>query len=185
MKTMMLAGAAALAMMTASTASAADIWFEKVGRIPVIFIKGEIVRGDSDKFDRLASKLKPGSALVVMGSPGGLMLDGLDIGITIRNKRFATTVPNATCSSICGFMWLAGVNRFAHPEAEIGFHGIYDMDTKQTTSAGNALLGAYLSKLGLSYSAIAELTKEAHDSMTWLDSAMAKRLGIKITVLSK
>jgi len=36
--------------------------------------------------------------------------------------------------------------------AQVGFHAAYDGQTHQVTSSGNALVGAYLNKIGLPYS---------------------------------
>jgi hypothetical protein len=49
---------------------------------------------------------------------------------------------------------------------------------------GNGIAGAYLSKLGLSYEAIAYITSAAPTDMTWMSSADAKALGIEATTLS-
>jgi hypothetical protein len=105
-----------------------------------------------------------------------------EIGIVIRNRQFRTVAVDY-CVSVCAFMWLAGVQRAAFSDAEIGFHGAYNGDTKNTSSSGNAVAGAYLARLGFSYRLIAEMTEAQPNEMKWLDFAKAKSVGIPMTVL--
>ena len=48
------------------------------------------------------------------------------------------------------------------------------------TGAGNALLGSYLTQIGLSESAVVYITKAAPTEMTWLNSRDAKQIGIDV-----
>jgi hypothetical protein len=52
-----------------------------------------------------------GRALVILNSEGGALYAGLNIGITILNKRFNTYAPEI-CASVCGMIWLAGYTRY-------------------------------------------------------------------------
>jgi hypothetical protein len=45
---------------------------------------------------------------------------------------------------------------------------------------GNAILGSYLTRLGLSYSAIAYATQARPNEMKWLTADDAKRVGIPV-----
>ena len=47
----------------------------------------------------------------------------------------------------------------------------------------HALLGAYLNRVGLPYSAVVYMTQNAPQSVTWLSIADAKRLGIEVSPL--
>jgi hypothetical protein len=176
-----LAALVALSLVS-SAANAAEIWADKPpGKRLIVFVKGDIERGDQDKFAKVTAKLPPGT-IVALGSIGGALADGLNMGITIRNKRFNTIVVK-TCQSVCALMWLAGVERAVFADGSIGFHSAYDGKTGAVVGGGNAVVGAYLSRLGYSYETIAALTNAAPDDMDWLDDAKAKKYGIKVVVL--
>jgi hypothetical protein len=69
----------------------------------------------------------PRGGYVVTKSAGGNLLAGLDMGIAIRFRQWRTVVVDE-CYSVCALMWLAGVQRAAFSDAEIGFHGAYDVN---------------------------------------------------------
>ena len=182
MKTL-LASVAMLLALTA-TSTAAEIFAKKVKGLYVVVVKGDIEKDDDDVFKAVTSKLPSGNTLVAFNSDGGSVVAGLNIGLMIRAKRFATFVPaDALCASVCGLAWLAGAPRLVTSESRVGFHGAYNSETKQATSGGNALAGAYLARLGFSYDAIYTLTTTKPDEMLWMTATLANKLGIKHTVL--
>jgi hypothetical protein len=179
--------AVAVLVTTISVANAAEITVSKVKNNQyAVLIEGDIEIGDDQKFDRLTRKILPGGAMVGLISDGGSLPAGLNIGLTIRNKRFDTLVLEKTkCLSVCALAWLAGVERFVTAESYIGFHGAYRIENDQATvsGAGNAVVGAYLARLGFSYDAIYTLTKTKPDDMLWMTGELAQKLGIKAAVL--
>jgi hypothetical protein len=179
--TSVLTGALFVGM--ALSASAATIKNEGFAEdFNVVSIKGTIEIGDADKFERVIAPLS-GATVVFLNSPGGALVDGLDIGISIRGHGYHTAVVGDLCASICGLMWLAGSSRFVAPESKIGFHAAYNKDGTET-GQGNALVGAYLSNLGLSYEAIAYLTDAAPDDMHWLTPRAAAKIGITYSLVA-
>ena len=66
--------------------------------------------------------------------------------------------------------------------ARVGFHAAYTEDSGQkvATSSGNALVGAYLSQLGMSDNAIVYITGTKPDDIVWLTFADAQRVGIDV-----
>ena len=157
---------------------------KKMGKNHVVIVKGDIEVGDYETFKRVASKLPSGSTLVAFNSDGGAAIDGMNMGLLIRELRFATYVPSdAVCASVCALAWLAGTPRYVTMKSSIGFHAAYKKDSKEVSSVGNALVGAYLMQIGLSYAAIVELTKTNPDDVLWMNGAMAQKLGIKATVV--
>jgi hypothetical protein len=68
--------------------------------------------------------------------------------------------------------------------AQVGFHAAYDGQTHQVTSSGNALVGAYLNKIGLPYSAVIYITSAAPESITWLSKPDAENLGIEVSLFN-
>jgi hypothetical protein len=153
-----------------------------VGKPPIVIIIGEIENLDSERFSSLVAGLP--TAIVSLASPGGKALESMRIGEIIREKRFTTIVPDKmTCASSCGLIWLAGVRRYVWNTARIGFHGAFDPKSLQQSGPVNALVGAYLNKLGLSYEAVVYMTAASPTNMTWLHSDDAKRLGIAADAL--
>src|ERR1700674_4125941 len=70
------------------------------------------------------------------------------------------------------------------PGARIGLHAASDPKSGQVPGVGNALLGAYLNRVGLAYSTVIYVAQAQPDSVTWLSFADAKRLGIEVTLLN-
>jgi hypothetical protein len=190
-----LAAALALGLLS-STANAAtfdaDLCKSKTLGCYIITINGKIEPGDGDWFHNLVQSKNITRGLVALNSTGGEFEDGLAIANTIRAYRFTTWVgDNWTCTSACAVIWLAGSRRFYQGKAKIGFHGAYtvwkDKEGKLVKDApvtsyngGNALFGAFYSRLGLSEKAIVALTETAPDKMFWLNKANAAELGIAI-----
>jgi ATP-dependent protease ClpP protease subunit len=177
-----LLAAVMLAGMTLA-AQAADIRYEgKTNGASAITIAGRIVRGDSEKFQRIAATV-PAPAIVVLSSPGGLVFEGLDIGETIRRNGYATGVPDQmTCASTCGLIWLAGTKRFIASTSKVGFHAAYNAQEGHESGMGNALVGSYLTDLNLSKEAIAYATMASPHEMAWLHPSDATRLGITFQI---
>ena len=95
-----------------------------------------------------------------------------------------TAVPDgAACASVCGLIWLAGSPRLLAASSKIGFHAAYREDGSESGQA-NALVGAYLSRLGLSYRAIAFVTERGSDGMNWLHPSDAAGIGISYTLIT-
>jgi hypothetical protein len=155
-----------------------------LGRAPsLVVITGDLDLADKDDFLRKIAPLS--SAIVSFSSDGGSLLAGLQIGETIRLKNFSTLVPDqARCASSCALAWLGGTRRYMGSRAQVGFHAAYDGQTHQVTSSGNALVGAYLNKIGLPYSAVVYITSASPDSITWLSRPDAEKLGIEVSLFN-
>jgi hypothetical protein len=172
---------AALLLTMASPSDAAQIEVhEDMGKLPVIGILGDIEGNDVERFQELSSPLN--NAIVLLRSGGGKMAPAIQIGEVVKAKGY-TTVVNDLCASSCALIWLAGSKRFMTPTAHIGLHQAYN-GTGQADGLGNAILGSYLTRVGLSYSAIAYATQARPDEMKWLTVDDAKRLGIPVILLS-
>jgi membrane-bound ClpP family serine protease len=147
--------------------------------LPVIGIYGDIEVADADQFQELSSTLN--NAAVLLRSSGGKMIAGIRIGEIIKARGY-TTVVKDYCASSCALIWLAGSKRFMTPTARIGLHQAYNV-TGQADGMGNAVLGSYLTRLGLGYAAIAYATQTGPDGIKWLTLDDAKRVGIQVVVL--
>jgi hypothetical protein len=150
-----------------------------MGKLPVIGILGNIEGNDVERFQALSSTLN--NAIVLLKSGGGKMAPAIQIGEVVKAKGY-TTVVSDVCASSCALIWLAGSKRFMTPSAHIGLHQAFNI-TGQADGTGNAILGSYLTRLGLSYSAIAYATQASPTDMKWLTIDDAKRVGIPVIVV--
>jgi uncharacterized protein len=170
-----------------ATASAATIKDEMIDGDPTqgfIMVQGDLEDGDADKFNVAIQKYSKGA--VVFESGGGDLIAGLRIGETIRLKAFTTGVsPGALCASSCALAWLGGVKRLLSNSARLGFHAAYRLDgtSARETGMGNAIVGAYLTRIGLPLDAVIYITKAAPENMTWLTPDDAKKIGIDLSIL--
>lgn len=63
---------------------------------------------------------------IALDSPGGSVLDALEIGALIHEKGYATSVgAGALCASSCPIVFASGAERIATPQSAIGVHQIY------------------------------------------------------------
>lgn len=78
-----------------------------------IYFWGEIKGGDATRFSRAMDEApKAISELVILGSPGGSLEDGLEIGRIIHAHKLATHIPSGVvCASACNFVFLGGIIR--------------------------------------------------------------------------
>jgi hypothetical protein len=180
----MRVGTIIFAITSATCAHAAEISVDlKSGAMPTVRFAGPIVVEDAERFFQKVSPLP--QATIVLNSDGGSAIAGIAIGEIVREKQFHTLVPsNARCASACALAWLGGTQRFMASGARIGFHAAYNSETGQETGMGNALIGAYLNKIGLPSRAVIYITKAPPQSMTWLDANEAARQGIQVTTLA-
>jgi len=150
----------------------------------VIAIRGDLEAGDDRKFNQVAQRYSKGS--VYLESRGGDLVTGIAIGESIRLKGFITSLPpGTTCASSCALAWLGGSRRFLSPTSRLGFHAAYRMDgtTARETGIGNAVVGAYLTRIGLPISAVIYITKASPDAITWLTPADAQKVGIEFSFI--
>jgi hypothetical protein len=146
-----------------------------------ILVRGRLEKGDQDRFSAEIGPYPKG--IVILESDGGNMLAGLAIGETIRMRGFVTFVDSRSrCASACAIAWLGGAKRFMGIGAQIGFHAASDPSTGQESGMGNALVGAYLTRIGLPVSAVLYITQASPDSMTWLSLSAAKSKGIDVSL---
>jgi hypothetical protein len=147
-------------------------------QMTIITIEGQIVPGDDKRFQQIA--INEANAIVALNSPGGSLIDGIEIGTTIHNKHFATLVdPGNSCASACALIWLAGDPRIISKKASVGMHAAsVDM---QVSGPANALVGHYIALLGFGYDLTLYFTEPNPNSIRWLRRADADRLHVTYT----
>lgn len=147
----------------------------------MVLMVGPIVASDAARFIDVVEPLS--AASVVVSGPGGIMSEALDIGAEIRLRGFATMVlPDETCASACGGVWLSGVRRYMSESSNIGFHAAYSVrdGVAHETGIGNAELGSFFTQLGYGIDAIRFLTAALPKGLARLTPARALALGIDV-----
>jgi hypothetical protein len=180
----LIALALTLLLLTGEATHAAEITESATSDGVVIAIRGDLEAGDDRKFDQVAQRYSKGA--VYLESHGGDLVTGIAIGESIRLKGFVTFLPpNTTCASSCALAWLGGSRRFLSPTSRLGFHAAYQMDgtAARETGIGNAVVGAYLTRIGLPVSAVIYITKASPETMTWLTPADAQKVGIEFSFI--
>ncbi|MCK1758887.1 hypothetical protein IVA78_27865 [Bradyrhizobium sp. 137] len=148
---------------------AAELAIHPLGEFTFIDVSGDFEKGDASLFaERTANVPK---AIVALRSDGGSLLAGISIGETIRLRDPLGYYRN-------NFMTARGPRALRTP-AFRGCRAGY----KGRRRPGNAILGAYVNKLGLSYSAVIYITQASPASMTWLSAEDAKKNDIEVKLL--
>lgn len=109
-RTALLLAAAAL---SGRPAAGADIQVAPgANGVPLVFVSGRMVPEDVAAFAGATARLAGGAA-VVLDSPGGSAVAGIEIDRLIRQRGLATLVPEgARCASACALAWLGGATRY-------------------------------------------------------------------------
>jgi hypothetical protein len=151
--------------------------------LDLITISGPIEYRDDVKF-RLAT-IDTKKAMVMLASPGGSLDAGLSIGKQIRLGGYSTLVGSRLCASACALAWLGGQRRYMSADSKVGFHAAYvnDGEFKRETGLGNARIGSYLTKLGLSDEAITFITSAPPEDLNFLNLYQAREHGIDVLFL--
>ena len=177
-----------LLLLSLTVAKAADIDVKHLGNgSTLIVVDGEFELSDVDTFRTKVAALSTSRVAVAFQSDGGSLVAGIRMGALIREKKFATVVPDgASCASACALAWLGGTRRFMGQGSSVGFHAAYILKSYGPieSSSGNAILGAYLNQLGLSEEAILYVTKAAPTSIQWISLQDANEHGIAVAMLS-
>jgi hypothetical protein len=174
-------------LMHSTIVNAATIQKERYGNTDLflITVSGEITSDDAARFSSVISGVS--KAIVLLDSPGGSVISGLDMGRRIKSSSFITAVPgNTMCVSSCALIWLAGSKRFAEINSYIGFHAayVYKNGKPVESGMGNALIGAYLNSLGLTDRAVMYVTKAPPEGMERLNRSVGHQVGISYSSIN-
>lgn len=117
-------GLLGLLLLLALAAPAGALEFEVMrqsGRT-IILASGPFTQGDAGRLDGLLRRT-PNVDVLVFRSPGGVAVEGLEVGRVIRKAGLATHLPAGTvCASACTFAFLGGRVRTMDPGARYGVH---------------------------------------------------------------
>lgn len=152
-----------------------------------VSIQGPISPNDAIRFEKATDKIE--RAVVFLGSPGGSVRAGIAIGDIIRKKKYGTVVNrNRICLSICAVIWLGGDKKYISKTGQLGFHAAYYMDDEgknMPSAMANAMIGAYLGKLGYSYDLAALVTSAPPDGMLWISANELRKMEVPFFVVEE
>lgn len=171
---------AMLTLLISGRLDAAQITTTHAGNRQGIVLTGDLASSDVERFEMLTRKFKPGD-FVSLSSAGGSTFAGIKIGRLVRSRQLATVVTSrATCTSACALIWVAGTTRIMSAGARIGFHASYfeDRGQKVEIGFGNAMVGRYLTLLGLPERAVIFATLAGPDEIAWLKPDERQQHGI-------
>ncbi|MBS7811328.1 COG3904 family protein [Roseococcus pinisoli] len=160
----------------------AQVYVARAGNVASIVVSGRIAPETESAFRSAVSANR--GARVVLSSDGGSLVPALSIGRLIRENRLQTYVPDrARCFSACSLIWLAGTERHIGQRAAIGFHAAYVAQQGgpgMVSSAGNAVIGAYLSRLGYNDGAIRLFTSAPPNQMVVVKPNQFEQNGVSV-----
>lgn len=152
---------------------AAEIFYVWGGADNAIVVQGEILEGDADALETLIVDLKgeyEPDFRIAFDSPGGDLIEGLKMGLVIRNHKLGRSIGNidpelgieksrsrkngyignvreledSICASACAYAFLGGVSRYMVNDYKLGFHQFY-MDGETINQFGKPDLNEALS----------------------------------------
>jgi hypothetical protein len=109
-------------------------------RLPsTLFLTGEIRQKDS--FELRRALRDHDIQIVIMGSAGGSLYEGLQMGSILRDKGVSTYVPlGVNCESSCANMFFGGAKRKA--EGQLGVHQFFSGDRDRSVQLGQTQASA-------------------------------------------
>lgn len=147
--------------------------------VEAIFISGDILDGDEERFGDLSRRYP--RAVVYLESAGGALVAAIEIGKLVHAGHHATAVlDGSTCTSACALIWIAGTPRYLGPEGRLGFHASYSDEGGRLveTGVGNAMVGHYLAQLDLPEDAAVFATIASPYEINWLTPENSGEAGI-------
>ena len=106
-----------------------------------------------------------------LNSPGGSVIAGADLAITIRKSGIRTSVDDANvCASACFMVFAAGVDRVASSRARIGVHSATSTVTGETRLAKSVTIdmARLLAEFGVPPSVLGRMVTATPNDIAWL-----------------
>ena len=165
-----------------TTLTAATIFWAAPGAVAasqndtVIAMTGVIQPGAYEAFHTVVSQANPN--LVVVSGPGGDLGTALRIATEVRRRGFDTAIPQGEyCASACAVIFLSGRTKYISRGAKLGLHAASNLDGSHSRE-GTAIMGRYLSKVGVPRGVIAHMEQRRGNDMYWLGESDKRALKI-------
>jgi len=144
---------------------------------------GDIQPGDKQALTAAIQKANDASRLVAtirLNSPGGNILEAVEIAQVVRQAKIATSVlSGSTCASACFIIFAAGNQRYASYNAMIGVHGASDESGQETIESGAATvsMARIVRNLGVPEAIIGKMVVTPPTQMVWLGPDDLRSMG--------
>jgi ATP-dependent protease ClpP protease subunit len=155
-----------------------------------MYLDGIIDTGAAARLGRLLDRKQIARATVYFNSPGGHLVEAMELGRMIRQRGYDTSVgarspdsylPRAgACYSACPFAFAGGVRRSLEPGSTLGVHRarnqvpVPDEGVFQGVVSDQA--GDYLAEMGVSEQLLEFMAAVPHDAIRELTPKDAERL---------
>ncbi|QYK40251.1 MAG: hypothetical protein KF887_12505 [Paracoccaceae bacterium] len=158
----------------------------------VLLMSGEIDDSAARRFRSYLEDLTDPPDTVALHSPGGNVLQSLQIGRLIRERGFATHVsPDAACLSACPYILAGGIERTVSEAAWVGLHQSYFDQSLvvpvffavRSIQTGQAEVMEYLNEMGVDPLIVVPALKTPPDEIYLLveEEMLAYRLATTVT----
>jgi hypothetical protein len=178
----------AFAVLSSATAEAATMTFKPVtigdcrtSCERALMAEGDIALDSDAAFERAFEKAG-NVRTVLLNSPGGNVVGGLELGYSFRRAKLNVSVaPGGECFSACAFAMLGGVSRRVPEDARFGVHGFVDRRAKVSARDMSydkdiyGLLRLFAEEMGVSPSLIAMAEKTRNDDLRILSPEELKK----------
>lgn len=129
-----------------------------------IIVHGTLREGAADEITKILDAT-PGATSLVLNSNGGRLLEAERVAAEVRKRNLDTYVEDL-CASACTYVFLAGKDRAATPNARIGFHqpSFPGADDRTKHTATEKMLAVYRTA-GLPETFIKRVGATPHEDM--------------------
>lgn len=155
------------------------------GITAAIFAYGDITEDTAKRFDELVESNRIKDAVVYFDSTGGLVVESIRLGQSIRRHSFGTSVQKlnssamAMCASACVYAYAGGVARYLDDDrGRIGVHQYYaarkdgaptvDKDDLKVAQLLGSVIVAHLQQMGVSSALYVAAAMTDSGSMLWM-----------------
>lgn len=164
----------------------------KCGPCTTVFATGEITPETPAAFDKVvATQFLMSGTTVVLNSPGGSLMAGIELGRHFRMLGLYTSIyPRAgadsgeavICASACAYMFFGGLERTADSNARLGLHQFAATerlpDAVATTQSVMAYVSAYLQEMRAPQSVLQLASSVPSSEMRWYSAELMLMLGM-------
>lgn len=142
---------------------------------PVIIGDGQIVPGDADRLRAVLTprnKHSAGYFPLLLSSPGGNVKSAFELSRLMDKYPINTyVIPGARCVSACAaIVFIAGKEHIAVPGSRLGFHGCFNVDTKDINTICNDAIANHAFAHGTAYGSVMAFIQDIpYSEVIWLD----------------
>lgn len=145
----------------------------------VISAVGQIQLGDDRKLHDFVGGLPAASSMVgiVLNSPGGNLLEGVRLAITVASSHVNSAVVNV-CASACFLVFAAGLNKIVFDNARLGVHSASDLDggESELSQATTTRMARLAAALNVPAPIVAKMVTTPPDQVAWLSRSELQSL---------